>query len=139
LLDIIIDGKKGFIYIRKNGARIPPEHNRIGAVFTPETMETDNLLAHVLDGSPAYDAGISNGDILLAIDGIDARHWRTNTAVMPMTPFWQRAPGTKTHLKLKRGEKEFETDVMLRNLIGPDVNSESQTNQTPGTNHPISR
>ena len=97
-------------------------------------MESDDLHAHVLDGSPAYEAGIRDGDILLAVDAADATKWRTNTNSASQTSRWERPPGTKTHLKLKRGDKEFETDVVLRNLIGPDVKSESQTNQIPAAN-----
>jgi hypothetical protein len=64
--DLIIDGKHGFVYMQQNGVTTLPDHNRSGAVCTPENTETDDLTAHVLHGTPAYEAGIRDGDILLA-------------------------------------------------------------------------
>jgi C-terminal processing protease CtpA/Prc len=33
----------------------------------------------------------------------------------------RRPAGTKIRLTLKRGDKEFQTEIVLRDLIGPDV------------------
>jgi len=127
-LDLIINGNKGLLYARDKGIVIPPNHNRIGAVFAPVALDKDELLAHVLEGSPAYAGGIRNGDILLAVDGTDATKWRSDTQTNEGS-HWERPAGTKTHLKLRRGTNEFETDLILKNLIGPDLKPEASESQ----------
>jgi len=121
--DLIVDGEHGVIYFKANSSGPGPyRHNRLGAVFAPADLEKGNdLIAHVIKGSPAEQAGIRGGDILLKIDSLDATKWRTDAALKPMSQFWSKAPGTKMKLKLRRGDKEFETEVVLRDLIGPGV------------------
>ena len=65
-LDIVIDGKHGIAYLRpKKTPPLPYQHNRLGADFIPQDSHNDDLIAHVANGSPAYEAGIRDGDILL--------------------------------------------------------------------------
>ena len=119
-LDIIIDRKDDNIYVRpKKTLSLPCEHNRLGAVFVPQDLHSDDLIAHVVDGSPAYEAGIRNGDILLKIDGRDITQWRTGEK--PNTPFREQPAGTKFELALKRGDKVFKTTAVLRNILPPDA------------------
>ena len=121
-LDFIADGKTGFAYLQiQKKAAVPYQHNRIGAVFTPEDLEKSNdLIGHVLEGSPAYEAGIRDGDILLKIGDLIVSNWKTNPDVRP-GKFWKQAAGTKIDLTLSRGGKEYQTAVVLRDLIGPNV------------------
>jgi C-terminal processing protease CtpA/Prc len=71
-LDLIVDGKHGMAYLRPKQTRsVPGDHNRLGAVFVPRDDQSDDLVAHVLEGSPAFEAGIRNGDVLLSIGGRD--------------------------------------------------------------------
>ena len=123
-LDIIIDGKHGIAYLRpKKTPSLPFEYNRLGAVFVPNDLQSENLIAHVVDGSPAYEAGIRNGDILLEIDGRDVTKWRTGER--PNTPFREQPAGTKFELSLKRGDRVFTTTAVLRNILPPDVPKQS--------------
>jgi hypothetical protein len=86
-LDIVIDGKQSIAYLRpKKTPPLPYEHNRLGAVFVPQDMQSNDLVAHVVDGSPAYEAGIRDGDILLKEDQRDMRNWR-DPNVEINTPF----------------------------------------------------
>jgi hypothetical protein len=120
-LDIIIDGKHGIAYLRPK--KTPPllyEHNRLGAVFVPQNLQSEDLIAHVVDGSPAYEAGIRNDDVLLKIDELDATKWRTDPNVLPLSRFWNSPAGTKLELTLKRGDKIFKTTAVLRNILPPD-------------------
>jgi hypothetical protein len=120
-LDIIIDGKHGIAYLRpKMTPPLPYEHNRLGAVFVPRNLQSNDLVAHVVDGSPAHKAGIRNDDILLTIGELDATKWRTDPAVLPLSRFWNSPAGTKLELTLKRGDKIFKTTSVLRNILPPD-------------------
>ncbi len=120
-LDWMIDGSNGVAYVRS--ATVPPApylHNRIGAVFTPEDLQRGtDLIAHVLPGTPAYEAGVRDGDLLQKIDNLDVTEWRTNPAVMPLSRFFEQPAGTKIILKLKRGTETVQVLVTLRDLLGP--------------------
>ena len=121
-LDMVIDGKQGIVYVRpQTTPPLPYQHNRLGAVFVPRDSQNDDLVAHVVDGSPAYEEGIRNDDVLLKIGELDATKWRTDPNVLPLSRFWNSPAGTKLELALKRGDKIFKTTAMLRNILPPDA------------------
>lgn len=130
-LDLVVDGSNGVAYARS--ATISPRpyrHNRIGAVFAPEDLQRgQDLSTHVLPGTPAYEAGVRDGDILQKIDNLDVTQWRTNPAVMPLSRFFEQPAGTKITLKLKRGTEVVQAVVTLRNLLGPKGPSGGRTMQ----------
>ena len=118
------DGKRGNAYLLPRTSPPPAyEHNHLGAVFTPVDMQANDLIGHVADGSPAYEAGIRNGDLLLKIGALDTTKWRTDPAVMPLTQFWARSPGTKLELTLQRGKETYKANVTLRQILSPEANN----------------
>jgi hypothetical protein len=120
-LDIIIDAKNNIAYLRpKKAPPTPYDHNRLGAVFVPPAKQSDELVGHVIPGSPAFAAGIHDGDVLLKIGALDCTRWRTDPAVLPLTRFWNSPAGTRLDLTLSRGGKTFETTATLRNILPPD-------------------
>jgi hypothetical protein len=120
-LDVIIDGKHGIAYLRpKSTPPLPYEHNRTGAVFVPRENQNTDLVAHVVNGSPAYEAGIRNGDVLLKIGELDVTKWRTDPNVLPLSRFWNSPVGTKLELTLRRNETLFNASIILRNILPPD-------------------
>jgi hypothetical protein len=119
-LDIIIDGKRGLAFLRPKGTpSMPYEYNHFGAVFVPQDPQSDDLIAHVIKGSPAYKAGIRNGDVLLEIDGKDVTHWRDGN-IKINTTFSERPAGSKLEFTLERGDKIFKTVAILQNILPPD-------------------
>jgi hypothetical protein len=126
-LDIIIDGKNGIAYLRpKTTPPLPYQHNRLGADFIPLDSYNDDLIAHVAKGSPAAEAGIQDGDILVKEGERDVTKWRSDTNPPPdIRPVCQPA-GTKLQLTLKRGDKVFKTTAVLRNILPPDPPKKSQ-------------
>jgi C-terminal processing protease CtpA/Prc len=123
-VDLIIDGNLGLAYLRpKPGPPTAYDHNRLGAVFVPPDMEGGDLAARVLEGSPAYEAGIRNGDVLLKVGDLDATKWRTDPKVLPLTRFWERPPGTRLELTLKRGTETLKITAVLRQILGPGAGS----------------
>lgn len=118
-LDLIVDGRNGVAYVRTKTSPAPPyEHNRLGAVFMPADSQSNDLVARVLDGSPAYEAGLRNGDMLLRIGRLDVSHWRTDPKIHPYREFYRR-PGTRLDLILERNGETFKTTVVLRDIIAP--------------------
>jgi Aspartyl protease/PDZ domain len=117
-LDVVVDGPNGVAYLRpKQTPATPYDHNRLGAVFLPRNLRSEKLIARVVSNSPAAQAGIRDGDVLLQVDKYAFTNWRTNDT--GLFAFWQWPTGTKLNLRLARGEKTFETTVVLRNLLGP--------------------
>ena len=120
-MDAVLDGKNGFVYTRPlNSASRPFTHNRLGAVFVPADLASNNdLIAHVAKDSPAAKAGVRDGDVLLKIDQLDVTPWRTQPGILPLRRFFAQASGTKLCLTLRREGKTMIADVVLRNILGP--------------------
>ncbi len=116
--DIICDGK-GNMYTKQAEA-IEKEYmyNKIGAVFVPENMQGEYLIAHVLKESPAWKAGIHDNDILVEIDNIDATKWREDPRVLHLSGFSEQPAGTKVNLTLFRNGKIFEATVKVKDILG---------------------
>ena len=121
-LDLILDGKKGLAYLHlRKSPPLPYQHNRLGAVFTPLSLEGGDLLAHVAEGSPAEKAGIRPGDILLKIDDLDVTRWHSDPSILPLSRFWERPAGTKLQLTCTRGQDTITINVVLVDILGPEV------------------
>jgi hypothetical protein len=119
-LDLIVDGRHGVAYLRPKTTRPPAYgHNRSGAIFVPANPQSDGLVAHVLDGSPAYEAGVRNGDVLLRVGKVDVSHWRTDPRIHPNGAFYRR-PGAKIDLTLQRGNETYKATVILREILAPE-------------------
>jgi hypothetical protein len=112
-LEIIVDGKNCLAYLKPK-ATTPPayRHNRLGAVFVPTANYTNQAVAQVVEGSPAYDAGVRNGDILLQVDKIPVRSWSDDWRSHFFLP-----AGTKLNLTLMRDGKTFKTTATLRQIL----------------------
>lgn len=125
-LEVIIDGRNGVAYMRPREAGAAPyTHNRLGAVFVPIHAESEELIARVADGSPAQEAGVQTGDVLLEVDGIEVTNWPTEVAGYNEAKKRFLMPaGTKIHLSLKRNGKVFETTATLRQILPPDSEEE---------------
>src|SRR5207248_651386 len=92
-LDLTVDGKNGIAYLRPNKSpALPPpsQPNGPSAAFTPRDSKADDLVAHVANASPAYAAGIRDGDVLLRIGQRDVTNWRVDAEfprlVFPRSP-----------------------------------------------------
>ena len=117
-LDILIDGRHGVAYLRpRKTPPLPYTHNRLGAVFVPRNLQSNDLVAHVAAGSPAGKAGIRNDDVLLKIGKLDVTRWRTDPTVLPLSRFFDASAGTKLELTLKRGDQVFKTAAELKNIL----------------------
>jgi hypothetical protein len=118
-LELIVDGRQNLAYVRaKQDYSKKYDHNRAGVVFLPADDQSADLLAKVLDGGPAYEAGIRNGDRLLRVDGRDVAGWRTDpNGWMSDTTAFERPAGTKVALTIRRDTQPVEVTVVLKDLL----------------------
>jgi hypothetical protein len=113
-MEIIIDGRNQVVYFRTTTTPAPPyKHNHLGAVFVADGSQNKDRKGSVIEGSPAYLAGIRNGDVLLEIDHVDIEK------ADAVRGRFEEPAGTKMDLTLKRGDLVFTTIVELKNIIGP--------------------
>ena len=118
-LHFVIDGKHRIAYLRPKSAPAPEYiHNRLAAVFVPRDTKSDDLIAHVVEGGPAFDAGIRNGDVLLKIGQTATANWRTDTSYVARATC-SKPSGTQISLTLCRSNETFTTTATLRDIIAP--------------------
>ncbi len=109
-LDLVVDGKRGIAYLRPKKTPAPPPSNPPhgpSAAFAPRDENSDDLVARVANASPAYAAGIRDGDVLLKIGERDVAKWRADPDFPRLafpTSARQGATETKLKLTLQRGE-----------------------------------
>ena len=73
-----------------------------------------------MDGTPAYEAGVRNGDVLLGV----VVHWglipRLTLRHFPDDAFEQGPAGTKLDLTWKCGSQTFKGTTVLRDIVAPE-------------------
>jgi S1-C subfamily serine protease len=77
----------------------PPDHNELTVV-------------RVQDNSPAAEAGMEVGDVLVSLNdqpAAEIRQWQLTEAL--------KRPGDEVKLVVRRGDKEFVVRIVLRRLI----------------------
>jgi len=117
-LDFIVDGNNGVAYLRAKRTRPPAySHNRLGAIFVPTVQQPKQAIAQVARGGPADEAGVRDGDVLLQVDQLDVRSWRTDWPSRFSLP-----AGTRLKLTLQRDRKIFTTTATLRDILQPSTN-----------------
>ena len=123
-LDLVVDGKHGVAYVRPLEASLSDYHYRAGVAFVPEDLQHPKAdrFARVLEGTPAYEAGIRNGDVLLKVNG---RSW-TELPEGPNDVSMQHPPGTSVAFTVRRGGTTFTATVVLQELLAP------KSEKTPG-------
>jgi hypothetical protein len=122
-LDLAIDSTAEIAYANpRSDPSEPPNYNRCGAVFVPDNPSSDIYIAHVLENSPAFDAGIRNGDQLMQVNSADLP--KGFGAEDSNDPFQAQA-GTKVALKLRHEGVVYTTTVELRDLLGSDARTTS--------------
>jgi hypothetical protein len=118
-LEMIVDGKRNTIYLRARKGRSPPySYNRLGAAFGPTLTHTNQGVARVIQGSPAYEAGVRDGDVLLQVDDVVVKTWSADWANR-----FSKPAGTKLTLTLEREGRTFKTTATLRDILHPSSSS----------------
>ncbi|HTV41792.1 MAG TPA: tetratricopeptide repeat protein [Candidatus Sulfotelmatobacter sp.] len=131
-MDLMVDGIHGVAYMRAKQTPPPPySYNRLGAVFIPTATDSNDLVGQIVPGSPAYRAGIRNGDILLKIDGRSVSGW-TNGWRESNSDAFSMPAGTRLDLTLRRRRKIFETAAVLQEILQPSHRKYNPSDDFPG-------
>jgi tetratricopeptide (TPR) repeat protein len=114
-LDLVVDGIHSVAYLQaKTTPPRPYLYNRLGAVFCPATEGDSEAVAKVVPSSPAFEAGIRDGDVLLRLNGMPALCWTNG--------WWhdfEKPAGTVLHMVLQRKGTNFEVTVVLNEILHP--------------------
>jgi hypothetical protein len=98
---------------------IPP-YNRLGAVFIPVPNATTKAVAlqitRLLQGTPASQAGLKEGDELVSINDVDFSPGSAGVATNP-EQFLMQAAGTRLNIKVKRNGAAREFTIYLQDLL----------------------
>ena len=94
----------------------------IGAYVGIDTAANLPVISGVIEGTPAQEADLRDGDIIYMVDGTSTQGMDTNDVVTLI----RGEEGTTVHLTLIRdGESDYvEVDVMRRKVESPTVNHE---------------
>jgi hypothetical protein len=89
------------------------EFDASGAYLIAEGKALDGVRVHrVMDGSPAAEAGVQKGDLLLNLDGKPAAELGLEALRQAL-----RQPGREASLELQRGQERLAVRLKLRRLI----------------------
>ncbi|HEY8476761.1 MAG TPA: S41 family peptidase [Chloroflexota bacterium] len=106
MLDSLGDGHARFITREEMEESTQREYSGIGVQITREAEEGPLLVVEVFDGSPALQAGLRPGDLILAADGHDLTRLSLQEAVNHI----KGPEGSAVELLVRRGQR----DVSLR-------------------------
>lgn len=110
--ELLIDGVSRRVHVAPaDAAEVLPDYNRLGATFMPRAMT-----AKVAPGSPAAAAGVKDGDMLVAIDGLTPMDYAANLVTQSA---WEQPEGTVVELTLDRAGQRITRRVVLQNFLDP--------------------
>ncbi|UCF20413.1 MAG: aspartyl protease family protein [Gemmatimonadota bacterium] len=112
---VILDYQRQRIILEPNGRyEAPPASDMSGMWLVAEAPDFTTIkVRFVTEGSPAADAGIQAGDVLVAVDG-------QTSASIGLARLWQvfrASEGREHRLSLLRGTQELEVTITLRPLL----------------------
>ena len=118
-LEVFLDPANRTSYVRESRhSALPYLHNRMGAIFFPmDSEQADSpLVAKVVPNTPAAQAGIRDGDILLKVDHFPIAYWRDDGTLLRR--MGGRVPaGTKITYTVRRGDAELDLTATARDIL----------------------
>ncbi|QDT57168.1 hypothetical protein Pan44_52350 [Caulifigura coniformis] len=93
-----------------------PTHNRLGALFMPHAADSTTLVAQVAPGTPAHEAGLQAGDVLITTDGVEyqAEEGRPPQSLLRQ---FARPAGTVLEITVDRAGEHKQFRVTLRDIL----------------------
>lgn len=117
-LDFIFDGTQNVVFLRpKDTPAAPYVHNRLGAVLTPLNDKDEAMVAHVAPNTPAYEAGLREGDLVTSINDFTKLNWLKYPKSGLNDFAWDA--GSRVQIQVYRNGGHYLLFTHLRNLLGP--------------------
>jgi hypothetical protein len=88
--------------MRKAQAGEESEYTGIGAMLNVDARGI--FIGHVIEAGPAEQAGLQRGDVLVRVDGEDARSWTVTQAVQRL----RGPPRSRVSIRISRGAEELD-------------------------------
>jgi hypothetical protein len=122
--EIVVDGPGGSVYFKPKRAPIPPySHDTAGLAFVRDD-QINRFVAHVAEGTPAWGAGVRDGDVLLRYD---SRKFSDAAAIgTEIICFRDKPPGTTVALVLERNTLPIPVKFTTRKLLGPGAQADEE-------------
>ncbi len=104
--------RRQVIFEPHDGEVTPFEANMTGVTFGMDSALTSIVVQHVMEGSPAAEAGLQEGDTIVAVNGEPA-----DAAVLERLRERVRTEGERIELTVRRGTTEERRVVVTRRAI----------------------
>ncbi|HEX3462778.1 MAG TPA: aspartyl protease family protein [Candidatus Elarobacter sp.] len=107
------DYRRGRMYLQREPGAPLPEFTRTGFIGGSRDAENRLVVGAVLPSSPAAQAGLARGDVILTIDGVPTQ----NLTPPQLAELSHRPAGTPMRLTVRRGEADREVTLIRRDLL----------------------
>ena len=110
---VTTDYAHGRMYLHRQPNASLPVFSRSGILGGVRDAQNHPVVRGVMANSPAADAGLAKGDVILALDGTPTE----NLSVTQMIALSRLPPGTVEHLTIASGANQREVVLTLRELL----------------------
>jgi PDZ domain/Aspartyl protease len=107
------DYRRGRIYLHREPGAPLPQFTRTGFVGGSRDAQNRLVVGAVLPNSPATEAGLARGDVILTIDGVPTQ----DLTPPELAGLARRPAGTPMRLTVRRGDTDREVTLIRRDLL----------------------
>lgn len=107
------DYRRGRMYLHREPGAPLPQFTRTGFIGGSRDPQNRLVVGALLPNSPATDAGLARGDVILTIDGVPTE----KLTPAELVDLSRRPAGTPMRLTVRRGDTDREVTLIRRDLL----------------------